>query len=194
MTKLNLNRATTLTAFAALTALGAQGCAVDGEFSPPDCESLTGSAVQQLEVEMEQFDALVSNHLQLCVTADNYDACETLEQIDHSNTYATTYANGIKNVASIYLRVAPEDASLESQVSHITIEHDGRGITYSRASDYRQVDPVTSALGLPEVAVVAITDDGRELEFAVAPDSGRNLEFTVAADGASELELASCPQ
>ena len=104
----------------ALTALGAQGCAA--EAAPADCESLQGSSVQQLQIELESGDVVVGEKLELCVKADNYDACETLEQIDKSNTYAVTYNDHLEHVVSVVVRVPAPEPSLASKVSDLVME------------------------------------------------------------------------
>ena len=81
-----------------------------------------------------------------------------------------------------------------SAVSHVVMEEDGRTIRVSAEGE--QVQPVGSAIdleALEDVAVVAVTDDGRELVFAVAPNKGRELQFAMGPDGSSDHEVANCP-
>jgi len=181
----------TIAALGVLVALGAQGCAMQP--LPSNCDSLSRSAVQRLEVEIESSAAVSPEHLELCVQADNYDACDTLEQTDASNTYAVSYEDHLEHVVSVAVRVRAKEPSLASAVSHVVMEEDGRTIRVSAEGE--QVQPVGSAIdleALEDVAVVAVTDDGRELVFAVAPNKGRELQFAMGPDGSSDHEVANC--
>ena len=76
------------------------------------------------------------------------------------------------------------------------MEEDGRTLSGSSSAEGEQVQPAGSAIdleALEDVAVVAVTDDGRELVFAVAPNKGRELQFAMGPDGSSDHEVANCP-
>ena len=185
------SHAKTTTILAALAAVGAQGCAT--EELAEECASLRRSAVQQIEVDVGSTARVTANELQLCVRADNYDDCETLAQTGDSNTYTVTYLQDLKDVVSIHLRVASEESSLASQISQVAVEKGGAAVggEVAIAAEGQQLEPVAS-VDIEDVVVVAVTDEGRELIFAVAGNTGRTPEFAVAPVGTSDHEFASC--
>ena len=196
---------------AAFTALGSQGCAIGA--TSTDCEGLSRSQIQQLEVELETTDGSALTNVQLCVTADNYDGCDPLEQTDKSNTYAVTYSNELTNVVSVYLQLTAAEP-VSANASPVTTDSkfaamkeaygdqpfatgpaDGANET-ALHQPWAEVSPINTQ----SVAVIGITDDGRELVFtmeAARPES--NEVYAMAPSGShetkqteQELQLVSC--
>jgi len=210
---------------AAFTALGSQGCAIGA--TSTDCEGLSRSQIQQLEVELETTDGSALTNVQLCVTADNYDGCDPLEQTDKSNTYAVTYSNELTNVVSVYLQLTAAEP-VSANASPVTTDSkfaamkeaygdqpfatgpaDGANETalqpnvsvagkaaVKTTQPWAEVSPINTQ----SVAVIGITDDGRELVFtmeAARPES--NEVYAMAPSGShetkqteQELQLVSC--
>ncbi|MFP6683546.1 MAG: hypothetical protein VB934_02490 [Polyangiaceae bacterium] len=103
------NRVHPLSILAALAMASTQGCAVAAE--EVDCEVLQGTGINQFELQFAHGDEAAHAGLELCVIAENYDACDKLEGTADENVFVVNYDAAVSNVRSLRIRGRVEAAS-----------------------------------------------------------------------------------
>ncbi len=91
-----------LSILTALAMASTQGCAVAAE--EVDCEVLQGTGINQFELQFVHGDEAAHAGLELCVIAENYDACDKLDGTADENVFVVNYEAAVTNVRSLRIQ------------------------------------------------------------------------------------------
>jgi len=207
MFKQILGRVKPLSIFAALSIASSQGCAVGAEVV--DCEVLQGTGINQFELQFLDGDEAAHAGVELCVVANNYDACDKLESTADEGVFVVSYDAALSNVRSLHIRPIVKAASAsrtirdEAADGAVTVEEStstrrlksapGKGKHVVESSSRGDGIGTTSSPHTKERIPFVLADaagDAPQLEVVTVSEGDRGL-VVIAIAGSYPIEIAA---